>query len=147
MAKIIHLALTRNIRMSDTPARKEFDLGERTAKFAEEIIRLGKKIPDVTANRPVIRQLVASGTSIGANYSEANDAPTDRDFCWKMAICRKEASETKYWLRMVATAEPALKPEARELWREARQLHLIFAKIVRTMQRRLGDSEGSRSKA
>ena len=95
----------------------------------------------MTANRPVIRQLVRAATSIGANYSEADDAPTDRDFCYKMAICRKEASETKYWLRLVATAEPERKQEARELWREARQLHLIFAKIVRDMQRRLNEGE------
>jgi len=127
--------------MSERPTRKKFDLGERTARFAEATLRLAKNIPDVTANRPIIRQLVASATSIGANYSEADDAPTDRDFCYKMAICRKEASETKYWLRMVATAEPACKQEARELWREARQLHLIFAKIVRDMQRRLNEEE------
>ena len=94
-----------------------------------------------------IRQLVAAATSVGANYNEADDASSDRDFCYKMAICRKEASETKYWLRMVATAEPACKQDARELWREAKQLHLIFAKIVRDMQRRIEDSEARQSKA
>jgi four helix bundle protein len=128
--------------MSETPARKKFDLGERTALFGEAALKLAKKIPDVTANRPVIRQLVAAATSVGANYNEADDASSDRDFCYKMAICRKEASETKYWLRMVATAEPACKQEARELWREAKQLHFIFAKIVRDMQRRIVESEG-----
>ena len=132
--------------MSEESGKKKYDLGERTARFGEAVLRLAKKIPDVTANRPVIRQLVAAATSVGANYNEADDASSDRDFCYKMAICRKEASETKYWLRLVATAEPACKQDARELWREARQLHLIFAKIVRDMQHRLND-EGQRPKA
>ncbi len=132
--------------MTDGAERKKFDLGERTAKFGEAVIRLAKKVPDVTANRPVIRQLVAAATSIGANYCEADDASTDPDFCWKIGTCRKEASETKFWLRMVATSEPACKQEARELWREANQLHLIFARIFRKMKRRL-EEEDKRNKA
>lgn len=127
--------------MSEELGKKKYDLGERTARFGEAIIRLAKKVPDVTANRPVIRQLVAAGTSVGANYNEADDASTDRDFCWKIGTCRKEASETKFWLRMVATAEPACKQEARELWREANQLHLIFARIYRKMRRRLDEGD------
>ena len=127
--------------MSEGPGKKKYDLGERTARFGEAIIRLAKKIPDVTANQPVIRQLVAAGTSVGANYCEADDASTDPDFCWKVGTCRKEASETKFWLRMVATSEPACKQEARELWREASQLHLIFARIYRKMKRRLDEEE------
>jgi four helix bundle protein len=123
--------------VSEGPQSKKYDPGERTARFGEAILALAKKIPDVTANRPVIRQIVASGTSIGANYTEADNASSDRDFCYKMSICRKEASETTYWLRMLAAAEPRRKQEARDLWREARELHLIFAKIVRNMQRRL----------
>jgi len=129
--------------VSPGSGKQKSDLGERTTRFGQAILGLAKKIPDVTANRPLIRQVVAAGTSIGANYREADNASSDRDFCYKMAICRKEASETTYWLRMVATAEPACKQEARSLWREARELHLIFAKIVRDMQRRLEEKGGS----
>ncbi|HUU42251.1 MAG TPA: four helix bundle protein, partial [Planctomycetota bacterium] len=81
--------------MSEAGKAKKSDLGDRSARFAEGVIRLVKKIPDVTRNRPLIRQIVSSGTSIGANYREADDASSDRDFLYKMAICRKEASETR----------------------------------------------------
>jgi four helix bundle protein len=131
--------------MTEGAGRKKYNLGERTARFGEAIIRLGKKVPDVTANRPVIRQLIAAGTSVGANYKEADDGSSDRDFCYKIGICRKEASETEYWLRMAAAAEPACKQEARELWREAKQLHLIFARIFRDMKRRI-EEEAQRPK-
>jgi len=122
------------------PRKERSDLGERTALFGEAVIALSK-IPDVTRNRPLIRQIVASGTSVGANYREADDASSDRDFSYKMSLCRKEASETTYWLRMLAKAEPACREKARELWREAKELNLIFARIVRDMQRRIKDAD------
>ena len=127
--------------MSTDPGEKPYDLRERTAGFGEAIIALAKTIPDTTANRTLIRQIVAAATSIGANYEEADNAASDRDFCHKMTICRKEASETRYWLRMVAAAEPERKQEARALWREADELSRIFSKIVSNMQRRLKDEE------
>jgi four helix bundle protein len=79
----------------------------------------------------LINQLVGAGTSVGANYCEADDAVSRKDFKNKIGICRKEARETKFFLRMVATAEPGLKTEARILWQEAKELHLIFSKIWR----------------
>jgi four helix bundle protein len=127
--------------VSAEPKKEKSDLGERTAAFGEAIIALSKGIPDITRNRPLIRQLVAAGTSIGANYREADDASSDRDFVCKMSICRKEASETEYWLRMVVAAEPECKQQARKLYKEVRQLHLIFARIVRDMNRRIEDAE------
>ena len=108
---------------------RRFDLEERTAKFGEAVIQFAKGIPFSAVNRPLIDQLVRSGTSVGANYCEADDAESRRDFRHKIGICRKEARETKYWLRMIAVSEPKLAENARTLWREAKELHLIFAAI------------------
>ena len=119
--------------MNGTP-RKKSDLGDRTTRFAEAAVAFAKRIPITNVNASLVRQLVRASTSIGANYAEANDAESGPDFCHKMAICRKEAGETKYWLRIVASAEPELKPEARALWREANGLHLIFCKIVKDLK-------------
>ena len=80
---------------------------------------------------PLISQLVRAGTSVGANYCEADDAVSKKDFKNKIGTCRKEARETKLWFRMIAAAEPELKMEARKLWQEAKELHLIFAAIWR----------------
>ena len=73
----------------------------------------------------------STGTSGGANYCEADDAVSKKEFLVTINRCRKEARETKFFLRMIATAEPSLKPEARTLWQEAKELHLIFAAIFR----------------
>jgi four helix bundle protein len=118
--------------MSESGEHRKFDLEDRTAKFSEQIIAYAQKIPRGPVNDPVIRQLVKSATSVGANYCEADDACSKKDFHHKIGICRKEARETKYWLRMVAKAHPDGKCEARHLWSEARQLHLIFAKIFKS---------------
>ena len=102
----------------DRKAKREdraYDLGERTARFAEAIIRFAKKIPQTPVTIPIITQLVKAGTSVGANYSEADAAVSKRDFRNKIGICRKEASESKFWLRMVGTAAPDLNAEARDL--------------------------------
>lgn len=112
-----------------------FDLEERTAQFGEAIIRLAKRMPQSPVNKPIIEQIVACGTSIGANYCEASDAVSKKEFQVKIAICKKEARETKFFLRMIATAEPDLIKEARNLWHEARQLHLIFCKIFRSCKK------------
>ncbi len=115
----------------EQPVKPAFDLEERTALFGEAVIRFAKKIPSNPVTLPLISQLVRSGTSVGANYCEADDASSKKDFKYKIGICRKEARETKLWLRMIAAATPELKTEARELWQEAKELHLIFAAIWR----------------
>jgi four helix bundle protein len=111
--------------------RPAFDLEERTALFGETVVRFAKTIPKNPVTTPLISQVVRSGTSVGANYCEADDAVSKRDFKNKIGTCRKESRETKLWLRMIATAEPDLKTEARKLWQEAKELHLIFAAIWR----------------
>jgi four helix bundle protein len=114
----------------DKPKRK-YHLEERTAKFGEAVIRFAKRVPVNPVNTPLITQLVKAGTSMGANYCEADDAESKNDFLHKIGVCRKEARETKYWLRMMAAAEPGMKDDLRLLWQEAKELHLIFVAIVR----------------
>jgi len=113
----------------DSPAR--YDLEERTAKFGEAIIAFAKRVPVTEVTRSLIDQLVRAGTCIGANYSEADDAESKKDFRHKIGICRKESKETKHSLRMIAAAEPLLKDSARPLWQEAKELNLIFGAIRR----------------
>lgn len=116
--------------------KDNYDLEERTAKFGERIIQFTKKIPKTTAGFPLINQLVRAGTSVGANYCEATEAESKKDFSHKISIANKEIKETKFWLRMVATSEPKLKEEARELWKEAHELNLIFGKIKRSCNKK-----------
>ena len=108
-----------------------FDLEERTAQFGEAIIRFCKRIPRSPENDRLINQLAACGTSVGANYCEANEGVSKKDFKNTIGRCVKEAKETKFFPRMVAASEPRLADEARGLYREAKELHLIFASIYR----------------
>lgn len=107
------------------------DLEERTAQFGEAIIRLTKKIPRNPGNDRLIGQLAGCGTSVGANYCEASECVSKKDFRYAISRCVKEAKETRFFLRMVAAADPKLADEARTLYREARELHLIFASMYR----------------
>lgn len=105
------------------------DLLERTAVFGENIVRFSKKVPHNPGNDRLIGQLVGAGTSVGANYCEANEAESKKDFRHIVTRCAKEAKETKFFLRMIAAAEPVLAPEARSLYREAHELLLIFGSM------------------
>ncbi len=124
---------------NDEIPKQKFDLEERTAKFGERIIQFAHKVPKNAVTIPIITQLVKAGTSIGANYCEADDAESRKDFQHKIGIAKKEARESKYWLRMVAIAVPELKDEARELWKEAKELHLIFNAIVHSTKKNKKD--------
>ena len=110
---------------------KKYDLEERTARFGESIILFCKKIPQGTITNPLITQLIKAGTSVGANFAEADDAVSKKDFKNKIGICKKEARESKHFLRMVSTAVPSLKSDAIYLWNEAKELNLIFNAIFR----------------
>ncbi len=115
----------------DEARKKPYDLEDRTALFGEAVIDYVKKVPVTPVTRRLIDQLVGTGTSIGANYCEADDAVSKKDFRHKISICKREAREAKFFLRMLVRAVPELKAEARVLWQEAKELHLIFAKIYR----------------
>jgi len=111
----------------------KYNLEERTAKFGEEVIKFTKKISKNNITLPIISQLIRAGTSVGANYCEADDAESRKDFQHKIGISKKESRETKHWLRMIVVAEPELKAEARILWQEAKELNLIFNAIIRKL--------------
>ena len=104
---------------------------ERAARFGEGIIDFAKTIPQNPITSRIITQLVGAGTSVGANYVEADDAVSKKEFLKSIGTCRKEARETKHFLRMIVRAVPELRPQARTLWTEAKELHLIFSKIWR----------------
>lgn len=110
---------------------KKFDLEERTSRFSEKVIGFVKKVPNNVITKPLINQLVRSTTSIGANYCEADCAESRKDFIHKIGLCKKESKEAKYWLRIIANAVPQLKQEIKELWKEARELNLIFIAIIK----------------
>ncbi|MBI4713580.1 four helix bundle protein [Candidatus Uhrbacteria bacterium] len=111
-------------------SNKIYNLEERTAQFGEAILDFSNFIPDTIANRILKSQLIRSGTSIGANYMEADSASTKRDFMHKIAICKKEAKETKHWLRMVMKQNQKCKEKATLLSNEAQELVLIFSAII-----------------
>ncbi len=118
--------------MNDQNGGQRYDLEERTAKFGEAIIDFVKKVPGSPVTSRLIAQLVGAATSVGANYCEADDAVSKKEFRHKIGICKKEARETKFFLRMMVRAAPDMREQAETLWHEAKQLHLIFAKIYRS---------------
>lgn len=107
----------------------QYDLEERCAKFGEEIISFCKLINYNDLTMILLKQLIRSATSVGANYMEANQASSKKDFRNKIRISQKEANETKHWLRMIAAMIPEHKEKCRKLWQESHELTLIFAKI------------------
>lgn len=106
-----------------------YDLEERTAKFGEKIIDFVNSLTKNEVNKIFINQIIRSATSIGANYMEANQASSKKDFRNKVGICRKEANETKYWIRMISKANSDKINECENLWKESHELLLIFSKI------------------
>ena len=94
---------------------RKYDLEERTAKFGEDVIKFCKKIPRDYITIPLITQLVKAGTSVGANYCEADDAESKKDFRHKIGIVKKESREAKHFLRMIIEAVPDLKEEGQIL--------------------------------
>ena len=109
---------------------KVFDLEERTAQFGENIIEFCKSLEKNDINRELVRQLLKAGTSVGANYNEADGAMTRRDFKHKISISRKESKESAYWLRMISKANPGRTSECESFRQEARELTLIFSAIL-----------------
>jgi len=109
---------------------KKYDLSERTLEFSMSVINLCKKIKQDTITRPIVSQLVRSATSIGANYHEADEAVSKKDFINKLGISKKEIKETKYWLQIISHAVPGCKDETDVLYKECHELNLIFSSII-----------------
>lgn len=116
-----------------------YDLEARTKKFAENIIKFAQKIPKNAIKLPMLGQLIAAGTSVGANYHEANGASSKKDFKNKIYLRKKESKETKYWLELIIVASPELSDEGKILVQEAHELILIFSKIIITLENKNPD--------
>jgi four helix bundle protein len=108
----------------------KYDLESRTAKFSENLILFLKTLKETSLNKPIVSQCIRSGTSIGANYCEADGAESRKDFQHKIGICKKEAKETKYWIHMLSLLHSERKDELRILWKESHEFVLIFSKII-----------------
>lgn len=116
-------------------ANQTFDLEERTAVFAEQLIELLRKLPKNAVNIPLIEQAVRAVSSIAANYCEATEAESRADFIHKISICKKETKETKLWLRLLAKSNPDFVNDFRNFWKEATELLLIFSKTIQTTRK------------
>lgn len=107
-----------------------FDLEKRTTDFAKRVIKLCHALPKNSMNNRLIGQLVGSAGSIGANYREANDALSKKDFVMRMKIARKESKECIHWLDLVAEANPELKKKMINLLKESLELKKILPAII-----------------
>jgi four helix bundle protein len=117
----------------DQTASRVYDLANRTQCFGSAIVAYARGVPLTPVTRSLISQLVRAGTSVGANYCEADGAESRKDFRHRIAICRREARETCYWLEMLATALPGARGSTVELKQEAKELTLIFSASMRTL--------------
>lgn len=113
----------------------KYPLEERVEVFSEKIIDLVKKIRLNITNKNIIEQLIRSATSVGANYFEANGSSSKKDFINKIAISKKEAIETQYWLRLLNKTDGNLKEEIIKLWDEAKQIGMILSKIISNVRK------------
>lgn len=113
----------------------EYNLEERTKEFSKNIIKFLRKIKKHKINENITSQLLRSATSVGANYCEANNASSKKDFKNKIFICKKEIQETKYWIEMLAEANPEERENLKCFWKEAHEITLIFNKISSSLRK------------
>jgi four helix bundle protein len=125
------LTMTNEDAVGASSAKSSFDLEERTARFGEECIYFVRGIRADHVSIPLISQLVRAAGSVGANYCEADEAASKKEFRYRISLCKKEARESKHWLRLLVAACPEQRDEARRLWREANELTKVFAAIHR----------------
>ncbi|PWU22656.1 four helix bundle protein [Candidatus Cerribacteria bacterium 'Amazon FNV 2010 28 9'] len=111
------------------------NLEKRITLFAENTIRLCRKLKQDSINKRLIEQCVAASGSIGANYFEATEAESKKDFVHKMKIAKKEIKEVKHWLQLLGVANEQYVDDFRILWKEAHELLLIFSKIVHNAEK------------
>jgi four helix bundle protein len=110
---------------------KSYDLEERTKKFAIAVLSTCKKMPRNTENIELISQGVRAAGSVGANYIEANEALSKKDFAFRIRICRKEAKECGYWLKLMVSINGNLEKDLEELIQESKELMNIFGAILK----------------
>jgi len=113
----------------DTKVEFKEKLLERTLQFSENLINLVNKLPRTSANLIIFNQVIRSGTSVGANYREACEAESAKDFVHKIRISKKEAKESCYWFELLIRTNPKYKVELEKLLNEIIEFVKIFAKI------------------
>ena len=116
--------------MTEIPNNKRYDLEKKTLEFAKNVIRLCKKLPKNVVNIRLIGQLIDASGSVGANYREANEALSKKDFVYRMRITRKECKESSYWLELLKEANPKEAVEMDTLIKESQELRNIFTSII-----------------
>lgn len=117
--------------MSEAAERRPYELEERTFEFAKAVRAFVKRLPKTVCNMEDVKQVVRSSGSVGANYIEANEALSKKDFRMRLKISRKEAKESRYWLRLLDTGtDPALETERARLIQESTELLKIFSAII-----------------
>lgn len=116
-----------NIQTQNT---KRYDLEERTLRFAESTKSYVRKLPKSLTNFEIGKQLFRSAGSVGANYIEANEALSRKDFVMRVKICRKEAKESRYWLQLSEPLEDRVSNEKDRLIQESTELMKIFGSIL-----------------
>jgi len=117
--------------MNESQNIKQYDLEERTFKFAKRCRNFIKKLPKTVTNLEYSRQLARAPGSQAANYIEANESLSKKDFCMRIKICRKEAKESRLWLRLCDIGDKIeLDQEQKELIQEAEELTKIFGSMV-----------------
>jgi four helix bundle protein len=112
------------------------DLEKRTKLFALDVIRFVNGLPQTPVGNTIGKQLLRSGTSIGANYREANRAESKADFIHKITVIEKEAAETQYWLELILESGTGNREAALVLQKETSELLAIFTSIGRTSKSR-----------
>ena len=120
--------------MNEDQSPKRFDLEERTFAFAKHSRALVRRLAKTIGNVEDSRQLIRSSGSVGANYIEANESLSKKDFVLRIKICRKEAKESRYWLRLIEATDETIAAERDLLVQEAQELMNIFGAIVRKSQ-------------
>ena len=117
--------------MTEIQNTKRYDLEERTFQFAKDVALYVKQLPRNTSNLEYGGQVVDSSGSVGSNYIEANESLSKKDFVMRIKICRKEAKESAYWLRLIVeTNDEKCRPEGKKLLEEALELKKIFSSIL-----------------
>src|SRR6266850_1395787 len=115
--------------MTEIQNTKRYDLEDRTLKFAARVNKYINSLPKNIPNVETCKQLTRSSGSVGANYIEANESLSKKDFLCRIKICRKEAKETRYWLRLIEASEDPVAKERDLLVKEAQELMNIFSAI------------------
>ncbi len=113
--------------------KRERDLEERTFRFAKDVRAFVRGLPRGVINTEDGAQLIRSSGSVGANYIEAQEALSRKDFGMRIKICRKEAKESRYWIQLLDTIPAALVNEKNRLEREVTELLKIFSSIVQKL--------------